>query len=253
MSSQRRHKLDAVVAKLQLDYGPRAIRRADRDEKTPLVARIPTTFAELDAALDGGLPQGRITEIFGPTTSGKLTLAAKAIASAQHLDRETLAAWIDPSRTCDGDYLHRCGIDLQRLLVVRPATLADALAALLHLAESNTLALLAVDGPPPGVATARLSPADDAAFAAALARLTTILACTATAVVFLTEPQHRLPALAHAAALRIALQREQWITRDGDVRGCVGQAEIVKNRFGATGVRVPVRIVFSGTVRSDGL
>jgi recombination protein RecA len=253
MSSQRRHKLDAVVARLQLDYGPRAIRRAARDEKMPFVARIPTTFSELDAVLDGGLPQGRITEISGPATSGKLTLVSKAIASAQHLDRQTLAAWIDPSCTCDGDYLHRCGIDLQRLLVVHPATLADAFVALLHLAESNTLALLAVDGPPAGVAAPRLSPADDAAFAATLARLTTILTGTATAIVFLTEPQHPLPALAHAAALRIVLQHEQWITRNGDIRGYVGRAEIVKNRLGAAGARVPVRIVFNGTVRGDGL
>ena len=93
MSSKRR-KLDAVVARLQLDHGPRAIRRAGPDEQAPTVRRIPTSFAALDAALGGGFPQGRITEISGATTSGKLTLAAKTIAAAHAADRQALTAWL---------------------------------------------------------------------------------------------------------------------------------------------------------------
>ena len=76
MPSHRQRKLDAVVARLQLQYGPRAVRKA----ATPVhVSHLSTTFPELDAALGiGGLPRGRITEIVGPATSGKVTLAAKA-------------------------------------------------------------------------------------------------------------------------------------------------------------------------------
>ncbi len=250
MTSQRHRKLDAVVARLQLAYGPRAIRRADPDEKTPPIARIATSFAELDAALDGGLPQGRITEISGPATSGKLTVAAKAIAMAHHLDADVLAAWIDPGYSCDPDYMHRCGVDLDRLLVVHPVNPEDALSIMLHLVESNALALLVVDWEP------SLWDAE-AAFveqAAALARLSSMLPRTATALVFLSELRGQSRALGHAAAVRIILRRERWITRDdGDVRGYIGQAEIAKNRFGNSGVRATVRITFNGTVRGDGL
>ncbi len=82
--------------------------------------------------------------MIGPATSGKLTLAAKVIASA-HRERDAVAAWIDTWRTCDADYMHRCGVDLSRLLVARPATLADALAMGLHLVESRSLAVLVMD------------------------------------------------------------------------------------------------------------
>jgi RecA/RadA recombinase len=258
MASSKHRKLDAIVARLQLNYGPRAIRLAEPDEKTLPIPRIATSFVELDTALDGGLPQGRITEICGPATSGKLTLAAKAMAVAHRMDRDVLACWIDPSYTCDPDYMHRCGIDLKRLLIVHPANLADALAATLYLAESNTLALLIFDGAdvyrPAGIVDpANANLADEAVLAPALARLNSLLPLTATAAVFLTEPNTQSRVLAHTAAIRIMLRREQWIKRDGDVRGYVGQAEIVKNRLGSTGARVPVRIVFNGTVRGNGL
>jgi hypothetical protein len=76
--------------------------------------------AALDAALadargkedKGVVPRGRITEIVGPATSGKVTLAEKVLVAA-HRERHALVAWLDPSRTCDPDYLHRCGVDLR--------------------------------------------------------------------------------------------------------------------------------------------
>jgi recombination protein RecA len=246
MSSPRRRKLDLVVSGLQLKYGPQAIRRASATEAAPAIARIPTAFPALDTALQGGWPRGRLSELCGPVTSGKLTLAAKAIAALHQADAQALAAWLDTTRTCDPDYLHRCGVDLHRLLVVHADTLTDALALLLHLVESNTLGLLAVDALPAG-------PNTDAICSAALARLAPLVARTATAVLFLSETPMTYPALAHAAAVRVHLRREQWLTRGPDVRGYAGQAEVIKNRFGPTGVRVPVRIVFNGTVRGEGL
>jgi recombination protein RecA len=252
MSSSRRRKLDAVVARLQLEHGPRAIRRAGPDERTPPAPRIATSFTELDAALGGGLPQGRISEIAGATTSGKLTLAAKTIATAHRRDREALAAWIDPHNTCDPDYLHRCGVILDRLLVVRPATVSDALAVLLHLVMSRALAVLVCDWTPqadPGLFTA----SEEAALGGTLAQLNYQLTNASTAVIFLTESTAASASLAHAAAVRIRLQREQWLMRHGDVHGYTGQVEIVKNRLGRAGARVPLRIEFNGTVRGAGL
>lgn len=245
------------MAQLQLRYGPRALRKAP-GEREP-VGRLSTTFPALDDALGGGLPAGRITEIIGAATSGKATLAAKVLAAA-HVERNALVAWIDLPRTSDPEYLHRCGVDLSRLLIVRPRDGTDALAITLHLVESSTLAALVFD------ATARPGenpPPDSAALAGSLPglpaasglgeRLATLVTHTPTAVIFLTEPGRCAQALAHVATVRLALRRERWIMRGTDVRGYEAQVEIVKHRLGRAGAVIPIRIVFNGTVRGAGL
>jgi len=245
MSSDRQRKLDAVVARLQLQYGPRAIQKAAPAPES--IAYLSTTFPDLDTALGiGGLPRGRITEIVGPATSGKVTLAAKTL-SAAHAERDALVAWLDLPRTCDPDYLHRCGLDLDRLLVVRPRDATDALAITLHLVESNTLAALVFDG------TAQMAQADPASVAGSLERLATLVTQTHTAVIFLTEPHATSQTLAHMATVRLALHREQWLMRGNDVRGYAGQVEILKHKLGRAGAVVPLRILFNGTVRGAGL
>jgi recombination protein RecA len=251
MTSGRQRKLDAVIARLQLEYGPRAIRKAAPVQP---ISHISTTFPELDAALrgptslerTGGLPRGRISEIIGPATSGKATLAAKVL-SAAHREETTLVAWIDLSRTCDPDYLHRCGLDLGRLLIVRPRDVEDALAIALHLVESNTLAALVFDEVFPTTFGSHW------ATDGALERLAAVVTETETAVIFLTGPSAQSRTLAHVAAVRLAIRRERWIHRDRDVRGYVAQVEVIKHKLGRAGALVPIRITFNGTVRGDGL
>ena len=192
------------------------------------------------------VPAGRITEVSGPATSGKVTLAAKALAAAQQ-DPKALVAWLDLGRTCDPDYLHRCGLAFDRLLVVRPADAADALAIALHLVESHTLAALVFDG------TAQLKDADQAAVAGALERLAVGVAQSTTAVIFLAVPGAQSRTLAHVAAVRLALCRERWLTLGQDVRGYEGQVAVVKHKLGRAGAVVPLRITFNGTVRGEEL
>lgn len=242
MSSSRQRKLDTVVARLQLQYGPRAVRKAAPTAEP--VARLATTFPALDAALSGGLPRGRITEITGPATSGKVTLAAKALAAAQQ-EREALVAWLDLGRTCDPDYLHRCGIYLDRLLVVRPRGGADAVAIALHLVESRTLAAVVFDS------TTDLRQTDQTIVTGALERLAVAVTQTPTAVIFLSEPSAESRTLAHVATVRLVLRRERWLTLGQDVRGYEGQVAILKHKLGQAGAVVPIRITFNGTVRGE--
>jgi recombination protein RecA len=251
--TSRQRKLDAVVARLQLQYGPRAIRKAAAAPPAP-VAHISTTFPDLDAALGiGGLPRGRITEIVGPATSGKVTLAAKVLSAAQR-DKEALVAWLDLSNSCDPDYLHRCGLDLDRLLVVRPRDAADALAIALHLVASKALAALVFESLPLfGPGPADLAPIDQGLLTGTLERLATAVTLTACVVIFLTEPHAQSRTLAHGASVRLTIRRERWITRGPDVRGYEGQVEIVKHKLGRAGAVTPIRIIFNGTVRGEGL
>jgi recombination protein RecA len=251
---RRQRKLDALVTRLQVQYGSRALGRAAENTPRTLIPNIPTTFSELDAALRspassggiGGLPCGRISEITGPATSGKVTLAAKVL-SAAHREHGALVAWIDLSRTCDPDYMHRCGLDLDRLLVVRPESGSDALALTLHLVESNTLAALVFDS------LADLQPEDEPVLAGTLERLATVVTNTSTAVLFLSEPEAEFRTLAHVATVRLAIRRERWLMQGKDVRGYEGHVQILKNKLGQAGTVVPLRITFNGTVRGSGL
>jgi hypothetical protein len=133
-------------------------------------------------------------------------------------------------------------------LIVRPQGGADALTIALHLVESNTLAALVFDG-----LTGLSDGAGEAQAAGALERLAVVVTQTRTAVLFLTEPYAQSRTLAHVATVRLAIRRERWITRDGDVRGYEGAAEILKHKLGRAGERIPIRITFNGTVRGDGL
>ena len=149
--------------------------------------------------------------------------------------------------------MHRCGLDLARLLVVRPRDGTDAPAIALHLVESNTLPALVFDD------TAMLSTgsgpgplhAAQAAVAGALERLATAVTQTQTAVIFMTEPQAQSRTLAHLATVRLAIRRERWITRGKDVGGYEGQVEVLKYKLGRAGAVVPIRISFNGTVRGE--
>jgi recombination protein RecA len=257
MSAHRQRKLDALVAHLQVQYGPRSIHRdpapralASQASAAGRAAEFPhisTSFPDLDAALGiGGLPCGRISEITGLPTSGKLTLAAKVL-SAAHREREALVAWMDLSRTCDPDYMDRCGIALDRLLVVRPAGAVDALPILLHLVESNTLAALVFDG------LSDLRHESESQFAGTLERLATVVTGTQTAVIFLSEPHVQFRTLAHVATVRLEIHREHWITLGQDVRGYESYVKVLKHKLGRAGAEVPLRIVFDGTLRGDGL
>ncbi len=231
------------MTRLQLRYGPRALGRA-APAPSP-VAHISTTFPDLDAALGiGGLPRGRISEIVGPATSGKVTLAAKVLAAA-HAERDAMVAWLDLSRTCDPDYLRRCGLDLDRLLVVRPDNVLDAPAITLHLVESQALAALVFDGMADLLGAASVEPV----LAGTLERLAAVVAHTETAAIFLAEPYAQYRTLAHVAAVRLAIRRERWLSRGPDVRGYEGHVQIVKHKLGPAGATVVIRITINGTVR----
>src|SRR5258708_3837380 len=104
---------------------------------------IPTRFAALDEALGGGLPRGRMVEIFGPSGCGKTTLAIQAIA---HLQRDGIsAAWIDADHTFDPAYAAKLGVDVERLPLAQPETAEQALDIARTLIASGAVDLIVID------------------------------------------------------------------------------------------------------------
>lgn len=257
MSARKYRKLDSVVARLQRRFGPRAIYRYERPSTPALPPHIPTGFGELDQALGmGGIPQGQITELLGSATSGKVTLAAKVIAQAQGAGHK--AAWVDLGWTLDADYLHRCDVDLKGLLVVRPHNGEEALAIASSLA-ADELGILVFDE----VTCLKGEEGTSAFLEGALARIHQAANHSLCAVIFLTTTYFGPPgdeanyppglSLGHTAALRLALKREKWIRKHGDVRGYQATVTILKNRWAPPAGPVRIQIEFDGTVRGNGL
>jgi recombination protein RecA len=118
------------------------LQRLARMEGEP-ASSIPTRFSALDEALGGGLPRGRMVEIFGPSGCGKTTLAIQVIA---HLQRDGIsAAWIDADHTFDPAYAAKLGVDVEALPVAQPETAEQALDIARTLAASGAVDLIAID------------------------------------------------------------------------------------------------------------
>lgn len=250
-----------TVTSIQQRYGALALTRGRPSlaGSAAMVPHIPTGFADLDKALGiGGLVRGRISEILGPATSGKTTLALKFLVQAQA--NEGQVGYVDYAHAFDPDYAYRCGLDLSRLLVAVPGDLAEALVTTEALVNSGVLTAVVFDGPD----TLCSDKGDSALLAACLDRIVTPLARAGTVLLFLRAPvagvAAGLSSLAHHATVRLYITRERWLRpaslsagSHNDIRGYEGKVEILKNRLGPAGRTVTITIRFNGTVRGEGL
>lgn len=267
MKRSKRRRLEAAVARVNRRYGTQSLVRGKPPTAIGTATAIPhisTGFLPLDQALGiGGLPKGRVSELVGPATSGKTTLALKFLAQAQkgggqaclRRGRGRQVAYVDQARSFDPDYAHRCGLDLSRLLVVAPYDLPEALAMTEALAGSGGLEAVVFDG-----LDAIWGDAVSASLlAACLDRLAAPLARSGTVLLFLhghgaaVGRSPALSALAHHATVRLHIVRERWLRSHGDIRGYEARVEVLKNRLGPAGRMVSIAIKFNGTVRGNGL
>ena len=256
--SKRRKRLEATVGAIQRRWGIRALRRLEADSAKAVVPHISTSFPSLDKALDGigGIPRSRLTELLGQPTSGMATLALKIVAKAQaEGDR---VAYIDLSATFDPDYAHRCEVNLNKLLLVRPHSGREALEITESLLRSRGVGVLLFD------ATPHLMREKHGAriLAALLRQMVHSLSQSPCALIFLTPLMYgdsmsadNYPgsfALPYYTSVRLLIQKERWLHRRRDVRGYEAQVRILKNKLGRAGKTAKIAITFNGTVRGDG-
>jgi recombination protein RecA len=139
----REKSLDTALAQIERQFGRGAIMRLGDDTRAP-VEVIPTGSIALDAALGiGGLPRGRIVEIYGPESSGKTSLALHAVANAQKAGG--IAAFIDAEHALDPDYAKKLGVDTDALLVSQPDTGEQALEIADMLIRSGAVDVIVID------------------------------------------------------------------------------------------------------------
>lgn len=264
--ARSKRQLEATVLAVQSRYGTQALRRGTATTRLEVPPHISTGFAQLDALTGcGGVPLGALTLLSGRSTSGKLTLAYKLLAQAQR--PQHTVALLDLTQSADPDYLQRCGVELTRLVVVRPALDGKLLHLMLDLARSRQVRLLVVDGLSELTQTRELR----RALPATLRRLPPLLRAAGCGVVLLDEPsppwQRWLRLDAHAparlqTALHLELQRERWLHGQGfpgPLRNVEGQgemltgyaarAQLLHSRWAAAGRSATIELVFNGTVR----
>ena len=143
MDESKRKALDDAIAEIEKEYGKGAIMRLGENANLNLES-IPTGSLSLDIALGiGGIPRGRILEIYGPESSGKTTLALHMIAEAQKLGGT--AAFIDAEHALDPTYSKNLGVDIENLIISQPDTGEQALEITEGLVRSNAVDLIVVD------------------------------------------------------------------------------------------------------------
>ena len=142
-SNDREKALETALAQIDRQFGKGSVMRLGSDERAP-VEVIPTGSVALDVALGvGGLPRGRIVEIYGPESSGKTTLTLHAIANAQKAGG--IAAFIDAEHALDPEYAKKLGVDIDAMLVSQPDTGEQALEIADMLIRSGSIDLIVID------------------------------------------------------------------------------------------------------------
>ncbi len=249
--ANRRKALDMALSAIEKNYGKGAIMRLGSDVPAKDIAVISTGSLSLDVALGvGGIPRGRVAEIFGPESSGKTTLALHIIAEAQR--QGGIAGFIDAEHALDLSYARKLGLNTDDLLISQPDTGEQALEIAEMLVRSGALDVLVVDSVAALVPKAEIEGEMGDAhmglqarlMSQALRKLTGTISKSQTAVIFINQIRMKIGvmfgnpetttggnALKFYASVRMDIRRLSQIKKDDDVIGARTRVKVVKNKL----------------------
>jgi len=248
--NERSKALDVAVSQIEKQFGKGSIMRLGAKGAITPVDAIPTGSISLDFALGiGGVPRGRVVEIFGPESSGKTTLALQVIAEAQKLGG--MAAFVDAEHALDATYAKKLGVDLENLLVSQPDNGEQALEIVEVLVRSGGVDVVVVDSVAALVPRAEIEGEMGEAqmglqarlMSQALRKLTGVVSKSKTSLVFINQLREKIGvmfgnpetttggrALKFYASVRIDIRRIASI-KDGDtIIGGRTRVKVVKNK-----------------------
>ncbi len=249
MNKNRKEALDTAIAQIEKTYGKGAVMKLGQNT-TMQVEAVSTGSLSLDLALGvGGLPRGRVVEIYGPESSGKTTLALHAVAEAQKAGGE--AAFIDVEHALDPVYAAALGVDIDSLLVSQPDSGEQALEIAEALVRSGAIDIIVIDSVAAMVPKAEIEGEmgdshvglQARLMSQALRKLTGIIGKTNTICIFINQLRQKVGviygnpevtaggmALKYYASVRIDVRRVEALKEGGSVIGNHTRAKVVKNK-----------------------
>jgi len=249
-TAKNQKALDTAITQIERSYGKGAIMRMGDDSFSSTIEAIPTGAINLDAAIGiGGIPRGRISEIYGPESSGKTTLCLQVIANAQRLGG--IAAFVDAEHALDVGYARKLGVDVDNLLVSQPDTGEQALEIAEVLIRSNAIDVIVIDSVAALVPRAEIEGEmgdthvglQARLMSQALRKLTGAVSRSNTSVIFTNQIRIKVGvmfgspettsggrALKFYASLRLDIRRIGAIKDGQDVIGNRTRVKVVKNK-----------------------
>lgn len=248
-TDERSKALKLAIEKIEKDFGKGSIMKLG-DKATVNVDAIPTGALSLDVALGiGGVPRGRIIEIYGPESSGKTTLAQHIVAECQK--RGGIAAFVDAEHALDPEYARNLGVQVDDLLISQPDTGEQALDITEELVRSGAVDIVVVDSVAALVPKAEIEGSMEdqqmglqaRLMSKALRKLTGIIGKTNTTVIFINQLRMKIGvmygnpetttggnALKYYASVRMEIKRTEGLKGDGEDIGNHVRVRVLKNK-----------------------